>query len=173
MVMLNVNDRQLARIAETLSSTQKDVELANRRALISVNRKAGSDARRRMSQQGNLKPRRTKASVGGRKVNAEHYIVFISGRPASVDAHKGVRPKLNKSVTYKGKTFPRSFYQYGKRGGKLLPLARVEGSRTSLDYLTVELLPVAIKASKEVQGNTAANYSKEFERVLVSRRRHA
>ena len=172
MVMININDKKLARIAETRSSTQKDVELANRRALISVNRKAGADARRKMAQQGNIKPRRTKASVGGRKVNSEHYIVFISGRPASIDALKGVRPKHNKSVRYKGKTYPRSFYQYGK-SGRLLPLARRSGSRTALEYLTPDLLPTSIKVSKEVRANIAPNYQKEFERVLVSRRRNA
>ena len=44
MVMLNVNDKQLAGIAKTLSSTQRDVRIANTRALTSTRKKAQAQA---------------------------------------------------------------------------------------------------------------------------------
>lgn len=172
MVTLKIDNNKLARIAETLSSTQKDVELANKNALTHVRRRARASANKSLAQKANLKPRRGKAAVAVKYVSPERFIIFISGRQASVDALKGVTGRKNKPVRYKGNTYPRSFYQYGKTNKKrLLPLARSSNSRTKLEYLTVDILPEAIQVSKETQANTSKLYNQEFERVLVYRRR--
>ena len=169
MVMLNVNDKQLARIAETLSSTQRDIRIANTRALTSTRRKAQAQAMAEYRK--TLGINSAKSRIGGRKIGQDYFIVTISGRAALISSFKGVKGKRNAPV----KSYPRSFWQYSRKDkSRLLPLARrTPRSRNDLEVLTVDLNPLALETRKQVEGKVAGNYSQEFERVLVSRRQNA
>ena len=173
MVMLNVNDRQLAKIAETLTSTQSDIRIANTRALTKARREAQADATREYRKR--LTVRSSKSRIGGRKIGQDHFRVTISPRAALINSFNGVKPKHNAPVTFNGVTYPRSFWQYSKTDkSRLLPLARrTPSSRNDLELITIDLTQDSIRTRKLVEGKVPTNYSKEFERVLVSRRQNA
>ena len=173
MVMLNVNDKQLAKIAETLTSTQRDIRIANTRALSTTRKLAQADATREYRRR--LTVRSTKSRIGSRKVGEDHFRVTISPRPALIDSFNGVKPKHNAPVTFNGVTYPRSFWQYSKTDkSRLLPLARrTPSSRNDLELITIDLTQDSIRTRKLAEGRVPANYSREFERSLVSRRRNA
>ena len=173
MVMININDKKLARIAETLSSTQKDVEFANKRALRRTYDRAGPNARRRLRKQANLVERSAKSRTASKIIGAEHYRIFISDREALINSLKGVRPAKNKPVRYKGKTYPRSFWQFGKKDkSRLWPLSRRTSARRSdLEIHTIDISQEVAGIGKQVQDDNVVVYRTEFERSLVDRRR--